>query len=123
MALIQNATLTADRFGNANSSYSFNGLNQYAVLPALNFTNEMTISVWVMFPQIDSSQQEIITKYDADIGSGNQTTMRSFKILKRKLPIWLTIRFSNYRQWCRKLAFKLYDRPCCKSVVSCNRHI
>ncbi|MBK9045617.1 MAG: T9SS type A sorting domain-containing protein [Bacteroidetes bacterium] len=77
-----NATLTADRFGNANSSYSFNGLNQYAVLPALNFTNEMTISVWVMFPQIDSSQQEIITKYDADIGSGNQTTMRSFKILK-----------------------------------------
>lgn len=77
-----NATLSTDRFGNPNSAYSFNGINQYAILPALNFTNELTISVWVIFPQIDTAEQAIITKYDADIGSGNQTTMRSFKISK-----------------------------------------
>jgi hypothetical protein len=46
------ATLTSDRFGNPNSAYSFNGINNYISLqPANNFVgfNNYTISLWA-FP-------------------------------------------------------------------------
>jgi Concanavalin A-like lectin/glucanases superfamily len=45
-----NATITADRFGNPNSAYHFNGLYQYMRIPnkpSINFKNEITLSVWV----------------------------------------------------------------------------
>lgn len=45
-----NATLTADRLGNANSAYHFNGINSYIRIPnnpSLNFGNTITLSVWV----------------------------------------------------------------------------
>ncbi len=45
------ATLTSDRFGNANSAYSFNGTSDYingTVTPDL-LTNEYTYSAWVKF--------------------------------------------------------------------------
>ena len=45
-----NATITADRFGNANSAYHFNGVYQYMRIPnkpSINFKNEITLSVWV----------------------------------------------------------------------------
>lgn len=45
-----NATITADRFGNPNSAYHFNGVYQYMRIPnkpTLNFNNEISLSVWV----------------------------------------------------------------------------
>ena len=45
-----NASITTDRFGNANSAYHFNGLYQYMRIPnkpSINFKNEITLSVWV----------------------------------------------------------------------------
>jgi hypothetical protein len=45
-----NATLTKDRFGKANSAYHFNGINTYIQIPnspSLNFTNQITLAVWV----------------------------------------------------------------------------
>lgn len=45
-----NATITADRFGNKNSAYHFNGVYQYMRIPnnpSINFKNEITLSVWV----------------------------------------------------------------------------
>ncbi len=45
-----NATITADRFGNPNSAYHFNGLYQYMQIPnkpSLNFGKEISLSVWV----------------------------------------------------------------------------
>ena len=45
-----NASLTADRVGNANSAYHFNGIDNYIRIsnnPSLNFTTQVTLSVWV----------------------------------------------------------------------------
>ncbi len=48
--LFSNASLTSDRVGNANSAYHFNGVDQFIQIansPSLNFTNTITLSVWV----------------------------------------------------------------------------
>ena len=48
--VFNNATITTDRFGNPNSAYHFNGVYQYMRIknkPALNFGNQITLSVWV----------------------------------------------------------------------------
>lgn len=48
--IFNNATITSDRFGNANSAYHFNGVYQYmriANKPSINFKNEITLAVWV----------------------------------------------------------------------------
>jgi len=45
-----NATLTADRFGNANSAYLFNGISSYMQIPAslsLDTSKTVTLSFWV----------------------------------------------------------------------------
>jgi hypothetical protein len=48
--IFNNATITADRFGNPNSAYHFNGVFQYMRIPnkpSLNFRNEISLSLWV----------------------------------------------------------------------------
>jgi len=48
--VFNNATITADRFGNPNSAYHFNGVYQYMRIPnkpSLNFGDQITLSVWV----------------------------------------------------------------------------
>ena len=48
--IYNNATLTTDRFGNANSAYSFNGLNSYMDIPnssSLQMGKNASISLWV----------------------------------------------------------------------------
>ncbi|WP_300602340.1 LamG domain-containing protein [Niabella sp.] len=51
--VVHNATLTADRFGNANSAYNFNGTNSYieiassASLSKIYTSNEVTIAAWI----------------------------------------------------------------------------
>jgi gliding motility-associated-like protein len=45
-----NATLTADRFGNPNTAYHFNGTNTYMKVqnnPTINMSNQMSIALWV----------------------------------------------------------------------------
>lgn len=47
---VNGATLTADRNGNANNAYSFNGLNNYIQLPfltAINNASKLTLSFWL----------------------------------------------------------------------------
>ncbi len=48
--VFNNATLTADRFGNPNSAYHFNGINSYMKIPnrpGINMSNQVTLSAWV----------------------------------------------------------------------------
>jgi hypothetical protein len=48
--VFNNATNTADRFGNPNSAYHFNGVYQYMRIPnkpSINFKDQITLSVWV----------------------------------------------------------------------------
>ena len=48
--IFNNATLTKDRLGKANSAYHFNGINNYMRIPnspSLNMKDKISISVWV----------------------------------------------------------------------------
>jgi hypothetical protein len=63
------ATLTTDRFGNANSAYDFDGVNNYIEVlssPSLCVSSEYTISGWVNVTNFDSGgfpyQPAIISK-------------------------------------------------------------
>jgi hypothetical protein len=44
--IVNGATLTTDRFGNSNSAYNFDGVNDFIQAPSINFSNH-TISCWV----------------------------------------------------------------------------
>jgi Concanavalin A-like lectin/glucanases superfamily len=47
---VNGATLTTDRFGNANRAYNFNGTTDFidvADSPTLDVTSELTLSVWI----------------------------------------------------------------------------
>jgi len=72
--IVNGATLTADRFGNANSAYSFDGVSNYIEVAdnsTLNFgTNDFSISMWLKYPsQVGGTSDYacIITKSDASL--------------------------------------------------------
>jgi hypothetical protein len=70
--VFNSATLTADRLGNTNSAYHFNGVNSYIRVknsPSLNSKNKISLSVWVKptgFYYDICHASQILTK-----GSGN----------------------------------------------------
>jgi hypothetical protein len=47
---VNGATLTTDRYGNANKAYNFNGINNYIGLANINFTNSISIGFWINIP-------------------------------------------------------------------------
>ena len=59
------ATLTTDRFGNANSAYYFDGSSRIAVpdSSALDITSSWTISVWVIASQTPTRVRIILGKH------------------------------------------------------------
>jgi len=76
-ASFNNAALTADRFGNPNSAYHFNGVNSFIQIPnneSLNFSNQITLSVWVRptgFYYDICHASSILSKGTADYFPGN----------------------------------------------------
>lgn len=72
-----NASLTNDRFGNANAAYRFNGIDNYMQIPndpTLNFNNTISLVAWVKvdgFYQGTCHGNRIIMKGDADYLIGN----------------------------------------------------
>ena len=77
------ATLTTDRFGNANQAYSFDGINDYVAMPSLNFLNTgFSFSTWFktnsnvlqyLYGSRDGGQRmliEIIVRGDSNKTSG-----------------------------------------------------
>jgi len=75
--IFNNATLTQDRFGNANSAYSFNGTDNYIRIPnspTLNSTNQISICVWVKvadFYRGTCHGNNVLMKGDADYKPGD----------------------------------------------------
>jgi gliding motility-associated-like protein len=75
--VFNNATLTADRFGNPNSAYHFNGTNNYMRIlnsPTLNMGNTMSISLWVKPTGWYTGQcynNMMLMKGDGDFLTGN----------------------------------------------------
>jgi len=67
-ATVNNATLTTDRFGNANSAYSFNGTSAYLLASNTKGldNNEYTISYWINVNTLPTSGN---SQYIFDLGS------------------------------------------------------
>jgi hypothetical protein len=75
------ATLTADRFGNANQAYSFNGANSYmgfANVPTAQ-TNNWTISSWIKPASLSQLGTVVSVGYDSGLSGANgfQTCVNS----------------------------------------------
>ncbi len=75
--VFNNASITSDRFGNPNSAFHFNGVYQYMRIPnkpSLNFSNEITLSVWVRptgFYYDICHASQIISKGGGNYNPGN----------------------------------------------------
>lgn len=75
--IFNNATLTNDRFGNPNSAYSFNGINNYIRIPnssSLNSSNQISICAWVKvagFYQGKCHGNEVVMKGNSDYLQGD----------------------------------------------------
>ena len=80
---VNGATLTTDRFGNVGKAYNFDGISNYIEIPnsnTINFSNYMTISLWLNSSQLNKSMR-IIDKttvssadgYLLDSGSGSNS--------------------------------------------------
>jgi hypothetical protein len=69
--VVNGATLTADRYGNPNSAYSFNGINNYIQTnyPGVLGNNFRTISFWA---KSNSSSEMASFSYGASTGTGNR---------------------------------------------------
>lgn len=62
---VHGAFLTADRFGISGRAYSFDGVNDYILVPnaaALNVTGNFTLAAWVLSHDIGRGGQDIISK-------------------------------------------------------------
>lgn len=86
---VYGATPTSDRFGNPNSAYSFDGLNDYVRIPdhpQLDGMNAVTLSLWVEIDSVDR-MAEVLNKwvagdsplngaYNMGIDTGGQTAFQ-----------------------------------------------
>lgn len=71
--IIHGATSVADRFGNPNSAYAFDGKSAYIEVPnsqSLGLTDNFAISVWINVAAYGASRQGIVSKYRADFAAG-----------------------------------------------------
>ncbi len=75
--VFNNASSTADRFGNPNSAYHFNGVYQYMRIPnkpSVNFKDQITLSVWVRptgFYYDICHASQLISKGGGNYNTGN----------------------------------------------------
>jgi len=68
--VVNGALLTDNRFGQANSAYSFDGINDYiqvSASPSLDIQDAITFSAWV-YHLSDSSPQHIVNRSDLFAG-------------------------------------------------------
>jgi hypothetical protein len=76
---VNGATLTTDRFGNANAAFNFNGTSSYIEIPhstSLNFgTQDFTISAWAKPSQFQNNDQHIVSKERSLAPDNNQFRM------------------------------------------------
>src|SRR5688572_4415374 len=68
--VVSGATLTSDRFGNANSAFHFDGVNDYITIdppPSIN-NSGMSLSIWVRYElrDMDGWTNCIIAQDDGD---------------------------------------------------------
>ena len=68
---VYGATLTTDRFGNANKAYNFNGVNNYIEMPnspSLNITDQIIISCWIQYDFVSDCYEDVFMKGNTSYG-------------------------------------------------------
>ena len=90
---VQGATLTADRFGNPNAAFQFNGIDNHIAIPSATLigSSSYTISAWVkpLFPLRD--RESIIS-----VGSANGDQQSGITLYKRnEYPFYDTLLWSS----------------------------
>jgi hypothetical protein len=76
---VNGATLTTDRFGNPNSAYSFNGVNDYINTPnsaSLSITSDITMSAWIL----DNGDSPHTNDYHTILGKRNNSSYWSYNL-------------------------------------------
>ena len=71
---VNGATLTTDRFGNSNSSYSFDGVNNFISVPSnssISPTNSLTLSCWVYVNNSNAWNQFVTKRFSDNISPFN----------------------------------------------------
>ena len=101
---VNGATLTTDRFGNANSAYSFDGVDDYILPPfstIFDFDNQdFTIALWVKSSWTGSGFERRIVNYGATtyndyaINYNNDGTV-SFSILEPSVFVTSNVSLAN----------------------------
>ena len=104
---VYGATLTIDRFGNANSAYNFNGTNNYIEVSnssSLQFSSNLqTVSFWMKIPSIPNpvDEQAIFEKMDQHLSTdltGNSA--QGFKIsFAPSADIYYSIKSGSGSNW------------------------
>lgn len=78
--IVHDAMLTADRFGNSESAYLFNGFSSYILVnnsSFLNFgTNDFSVSVWISSPNITDTSMMILQKNGQNLDLDQQYYLR-----------------------------------------------
>jgi hypothetical protein len=110
--IIENeATLTTDRFGNPDSAYSFDGMDDYIRVPhssSLDITgNELTITMWLYNNNPDASNTwKGISKGGYDVGNGYELLFTNYPTSNGKTSLnignggYFTSSFNTYSdQW------------------------
>lgn len=68
--VVNGASLTADRFGNSNNAYNFNGLNNYITINNTFDLAERTFNIWFNPSTINSTTGTIVVSDNASLNNG-----------------------------------------------------
>lgn len=115
--VVNGATLTTDRFGNANSAYNFNGTSNYISVPSnssLSGFNDMTISVWANITQF-TGIQGLVTKWYFVLDCGNNTDTYAGSLVNNTLI--LTTNYNNVIGYTSQQTFSAGDLNVWKHFV------
>ncbi len=64
--MVNGATLTTDRFGNAGKAYSFDGVDDEILIQSLqsyNFNSKISVSIWIKSLNQTQQKKNLVTKY------------------------------------------------------------
>jgi len=78
---VNGATLSNDRFNNSNSSFLFNGINNYIRLKPISLgqTQEFSISVWIKPVDITTNRYYTITRQEDPVPNSGQDWILAFQ--------------------------------------------
>ena len=101
---VYGATLTADRSGNENSSYNFDGVDDYisGTMQGVNQLNESTVSTWIKYTGDEGGRPyDLFFQYGT---YGNHTLAYGYNYIEKKLDL-----YSNCFEFTRYTSVDLND--------------